>query len=88
VKYRENAHKYQNLDVCRDVMLGEGRPLSVREIVLIAGDSLPTRSKNPENVLSRDLSMSVKWDPMSPFVRVSPGLYYLRDAPSVREGAL
>ena len=55
-------------------------PLSVREIVERAGDALPTKSKTPDTVVARDLSMDIKRKPeASLFVRTSPGRYAMRD---------
>jgi hypothetical protein len=55
-------------------------PLSVREIVERAGDALPTKSKTPDTVVARDLSMDIKKRPeASLFVRTSPGRYAMRD---------
>ena len=55
-------------------------PLSVREIVERAGDALPTKSKTPDTVVARDLSMDIKRkSDASLFVRTSPGRYAMRD---------
>lgn len=55
-------------------------PLSVREIVERAGDALPTKSKTPDTVVARDLSMDIKKkSEASLFVRTSPGRYAMRD---------
>jgi hypothetical protein len=55
-------------------------PLSVREIVERAGDALPTKSKTPDTVVARDLSMDIKRkSDGSLFVRTSPGRYAMRD---------
>ena len=52
----------------------------VREIVEVAGDRLPTKSRTPDTVVARDLSMDIKRRGTdSPFIRVAPGKYTLRD---------
>lgn len=54
--------------------------MSVREIVDLAGDSLPSRSKTPETVVARDLSVNIKkLGEESRFVRTAPGRYTLRE---------
>jgi hypothetical protein len=55
-------------------------PMSVRDIVDLAGDLLPTRSKTPDTVVARDLSMDLKrLGEESRFVRTAPGRYTLRE---------
>lgn len=55
-------------------------PMSVRDIVLKAGDALPTRSKTPDTVVARDLSMDIKkFGDESRFVRTAPGRYAIRE---------
>ncbi len=55
-------------------------PMSVRDIVELAGDALPTRSKTPDTVVARDLSMDLKrLGDESRFVRTAPGRYTLRE---------
>jgi hypothetical protein len=55
-------------------------PMSVREIVEAAGTALPTRSKTPDTVVARDLSMDIKRKgETSLFVRTAPGRYTLRE---------
>src|SRR5260221_6761909 len=54
-------------------------PMSVREIVERAGARLPSKSKTPDTVVARDLSMDIKRKiDTSLFVRTSPGRYTLR----------
>ncbi len=54
--------------------------MSVRDIVELAGESLPTRSKTPETVVARDLSVNIKkLGDESRFVRTAPGRYSLRE---------
>jgi hypothetical protein len=53
--------------------------MSVREIVERAGARLPSKSKTPDTVVARDLSMDIKKKgDTSLFVRTSPGRYTLR----------
>jgi hypothetical protein len=55
-------------------------PVSVREIVERAGGRLPTKSKTPDTVVARDLSMDIKKKgDLSAFVRTSPGRYTMRE---------
>ncbi|MBA3542636.1 MAG: winged helix-turn-helix domain-containing protein [Deltaproteobacteria bacterium] len=54
-------------------------PMSVREIVERAGVRLPSKSKTPDTVVARDLSMDIKKKGEgSLFVRTTPGRYTLR----------
>ena len=48
------------LAVVEAVLRNAAVPLSVREIVERAGDTLPTKSKTPDTVVARDLSMDIK----------------------------
>jgi hypothetical protein len=67
------------LTVVEEVLREAKQPLSVREICERAGAALPTRSKTPDTVVARDLSMDIKRRPEeSLFVRSSPGRYTLR----------
>jgi hypothetical protein len=55
-------------------------PMSVREIVELAGPELPTHSKTPATVVARDLAMDIKkYGEASAFVRTAPGRFTLRD---------
>jgi hypothetical protein len=57
--------------------------MSVREIVLRAGARLPSKSKTPDTVVARDLSLDIKRKgEASRFARTSPGRYTLRDLAS------
>jgi hypothetical protein len=68
------------LPVIEEILRDADHPLSVREIVEIAGTKLPTRSKTPDTVVARDLSMDIKRKgETSVFVRTSPGRYAIRD---------
>jgi hypothetical protein len=54
--------------------------MAVRDIVEIAGDALPSRSKTPDTVVSRDLSMDIKRKgEESRFIRTAPGRYTMRE---------
>ncbi len=62
------------------VMRETRSPMSVRDIVDSAGDSLPSRSKTPDTVVARDLSMDIKrLGDESRFVRTAPGRYTMRE---------
>jgi HB1, ASXL, restriction endonuclease HTH domain len=53
--------------------------LSVKEIIQLAGDELPTRSNTPDNSVSRDLALDIKQrGDASRFVRTQPGRFGLR----------
>ena len=62
-----------------EILRETGVPMSVKEIVELAGSSLPTRSKTPDTVVARDLSMDIKRNGEdSRYIRTSPGRYTLR----------
>ena len=68
------------LAVVEAVLRNAAVPLSVREIVERAGDTLPTKSKTPDTVVARDLSMDIKKKgETSLFIRTSPGRYGIRE---------
>jgi hypothetical protein len=68
------------LAVVEAVLRNAAVPLSVREIVERAGDTLPTKSKTPDTVVARDLSMDIKKrGEGSLFMRTSPGRYAIRE---------
>ena len=68
------------LAVVEQVMRETRTPMAVRDIVEIAGDVLPTRSKTPDTVVARDLSMDIKRNgEESRFVRTAPGRYTMRE---------
>jgi hypothetical protein len=67
------------LAVVEDILRETATPMSVREIVERAGARLPSKSKTPDTVVARDLSMDIKRKgETSLFVRTSPGRYTLR----------
>jgi len=67
------------LAVVEDILRETAVPMSVREIVERAGVRLPSKSKTPDTVVARDLSMDIKKKgETSLFVRTSPGRYTLR----------
>lgn len=67
------------LAVVEAILREAAMPLSVREIVERAGEALPTKSKTPDTVVARDLSMDIKKRADgSTFVRTSPGRYAIR----------
>ena len=78
------------LAVVEEILRETAVPMSVREIVERAGARLPSKSKTPDTVVARDLSMDIKKKgETSLFVRTSPGRYTLRslaaNAPAVSE---
>jgi hypothetical protein len=67
------------LAVVEDILRETAVPMSVKEIVERAGSRLPSKSKTPDTVVARDLSMDIKKKgESSMFVRTSPGRYTLR----------
>jgi hypothetical protein len=67
------------LAVVEEILRETGVPMSVREIVERAGARLPSKSKTPDTVVARDLSMDIKKKSESSlFIRTSPGRYTLR----------
>jgi len=67
------------LAVVEEILRETAVPMSVREIVERAGLRLPSKSKTPDTVVARDLSMDIKRKgETSLFVRTSPGRYTLR----------
>ena len=68
------------LAVVEEILRETALPMSVREIVERAGSRLPSKSKTPDTVVARDLSMDIKKKgDGSQFVRTSPGRYTLRE---------
>jgi hypothetical protein len=68
------------LAVVEEILRETGAPMSVREIVERAGDRLPTKSKTPDTVVARDLSMDIKKKgETSIFIRTAPGRYTMRE---------
>src|ERR1700704_3531065 len=67
------------LAVVEEILRETAVPMSVREIVERAGARLPSKSKTPDTVVARDLSMDIKKKGEgSLFVRTTPGRYTLR----------
>jgi hypothetical protein len=67
------------LAVVEEILRETAVPMSVREIVERAGARLPSKSKTPDTVVARDLSMDIKKrGEGSLFIRTSPGRYTLR----------
>jgi hypothetical protein len=65
--------------VVEEILRETAVPMSVREIVECAGARLPSKSKTPDTVVARDLSMDIKKKGEgSLFTRTSPGRYTLR----------
>jgi hypothetical protein len=68
------------LAVVEAVLRATTVPMSVRQIVEMAGSTLPTRSKTPDTVVARDLAMDIKNKGAdSDFVRTSPGRFTMRE---------
>lgn len=68
------------LAVVEEILRQTARPMSVREIVEMAGETLPTKSKTPDTVVARDLSMDIKKKgEASAFIRTAPGRYTMRE---------
>lgn len=68
------------LPVVERILRETAVPMSVREIVERAGETLPTKSKTPDTVVARDLSMDIKKKGEdSLFVRTAPGRYAMRE---------
>jgi hypothetical protein len=71
------------LAVVEEILRETNIPMSVREIVEHAGSRLPSKSKTPDTVVARDLSMDLKKKGESSiFCRTSPGRYTLRELAS------
>ena len=67
------------LAVVEIILRETGEPMSARQIVTRADGRLPTRSRTPDTVVARDLSMDIKKrGAQSRFVRTEPGRYTLR----------
>ncbi len=67
------------LAVVEEILRETAVPMSVREIVERAGARLPSKSKTPDTVVARDLSMDIKKKgDGSLFCRTSPGRYTLK----------
>lgn len=68
------------LAVVEEILRETAVPMSVKEIVERAGSRLPSKSKTPDTVVARDLSMDIKKKgDGSAFIRTSPGRYTMRD---------
>lgn len=68
------------LVVVEEVLRESATPMTVKEIVAEAGRRLPSKSKTPDTVVARDLSMDLKRrGHESRFFRSSPGMYTLRE---------
>lgn len=67
------------LPVVEQILRETRVPMSVREIVEYAKGRLPTKSKTPDTVVARDLSMDIKRKgEASLFARTAPGRYTMR----------
>ena len=67
------------LAVVEEVLRETATPMTVKQIVQRAGARLPSKSKTPDTVVARDLSVNIKkHGEQSLFVRTAPGLFGLR----------
>ena len=72
------------LAVVEEVLRETASPMTVKQIVQRAGARLPSKSKTPDTVVARDLSVNIKkFGEQSLFVRTAPGLYGLREVVAV-----
>jgi len=77
---RGRNDEMSTLAVVEEILRETAIPMSVKEIVERAGTRLPSKSKTPDTVVARDLSMDIKKKGEgSQFVRTSPGRYTMRD---------
>jgi hypothetical protein len=68
------------LAVVEMVLRERATPMTVKQIVQVAGARLPSKSKTPDTVVARDLSVNIKkLGEQSLFIRTAPGLYALRE---------
>ena len=70
--------QYPNLPAVEAFLRAAGVPLTVAQIVRAGIRTLPTLSCTPETVVARDLSMDIKRNEKTRFVRAAPGLFTLR----------
>ncbi len=79
LKLGEEATHMSTLAVVEEILRESGQPMSVREIVEWSKGRLPTKSKTPDTVVARDLSMDIKRKGEdSLFIRTAPGRYTMR----------
>ncbi len=79
-KPRERMALPGTLAIVVEILRVANAPLSAREIVARADGRLPSKSKTPETVVSRDLALAVKHGgDTSIFVRVARGRFTLRE---------
>ena len=68
------------LAVVEQILRETSVPMSVRQIVEHARGRLPTKSRTPDTVVARDLSMDIKKKGEdSIFIRTAPGRYTIRE---------
>jgi uncharacterized protein (UPF0147 family) len=78
-RIQRSTNTMSTLAVVEEILRETAVPMSVREIVERAGARLPSKSKTPDTVVARDLSMDIKRKgDSSTFARSSPGRYTLR----------
>ena len=64
-----------NLPRVKSLLEENGAPMSIADMIEASG--IPSRSKTPGYSVSRDLSLSMRDDPQSPFIRLRRGVYGL-----------
>lgn len=79
MKERTKTSRDKNLDIVEELLRQENRPLRVRDLVRLADGQFCTKSKQPQNVVSRDLSMDIKLNPRTRFRRIEEGVYALKE---------
>lgn len=78
-EYRRPSGRSLTLDIIERILSEANMPLSVREMIKLAGDTFSTKSRTPFNSVSRDLALDIKKNgEMSRFVRTRPGRFMLR----------
>lgn len=65
----------RTLPVVADIINAQGRPMRVPEIMDLGGTRFQSRAAIPQNVIWRDIALSIRDDADSPLVRVGSGLY-------------
>jgi flagellar biosynthesis GTPase FlhF len=74
------------LDMIARILAARGGPMTVGEIIghAIGELTLPTQSKTPQTIVSRDLALDIKkHGDASRFERIAPGTFRLRKTPHV-----
>lgn len=78
-EHRRPSGRSITLDIIERILSESNMPLSVREMIKLAGDTFSTKSSTPFNSVSRDLALDIKKNgETSRFVRTRPGRFRLR----------